>query len=361
MAPKSKCAEVQQSAPAPASTSVVPLASAHEKNAPHKESITDRWPKSPNLLRRVLKSNQFYSLVARSTKWAWFEAIRIYKEAENGEIDCNLVPYETPPIHCWLNINRRGSPEEENEDYRLYGRAAKPMPTDWHEPNYDPVLVIKIGLELFEILRQVGIPPSSTTAAEILEASDAASLSYALLLQIGSGVSDLNDFLTDHKVSAQAIAICGEMKRTGQYPTNGCLRSAIGNEYFRSRSPMLSPGVIDSDGLACQMIRLIPKGGSDETYRVLNSDGFIQSACWYGADNVLCALLEHLPVLEFNEQSVPKGVPTGPTAGAINALIRAGHDFMAIYRRDRSVMLRETLADLLAYDVFDLIDAYGAK
>ncbi len=213
--------------------------------------------------------------------------------------------------------------------------------------------VPQIVVEMYDAIRTVGVPSGSTSAAELLKASYTAT-SFSQLARIELQTSD--------RATGHLLAICDEMKRTGEFPRVDCIDKAIQTEELRLPATSdLLVGSADPDGIACQLIRLIPNNGSPETYELLNSHGLLRSAYALGAENVVGALLEHLPVLELDGDMLPKqDPPAGRSQSAIKRLIDAARELTRVYRRDRSLLLRRILRGSLQFDVFDLIDAYGA-
>jgi hypothetical protein len=117
----------------------------------------------------------------------------------------------------------------------------------------------------------------------------------------------------------------------------------------------------------------------DGLYRALNTASGCFAVPFYNAIRttdiqLAIELLKYLPILELDlYRAYPTADETGNGSSGwqspeywsdddrFDLLIGAARGYMARYRRDRDVLIRTLLADLLPYDVFGLIDSYGAQ
>jgi hypothetical protein len=319
---------------------VIPLPSvrpsSRETLPPYKPGLGDTWPKGPDGWRRVLKSYDFYNLLCENTKSAWANAIRLVNECKPGEeINCAFVRGAVP-FTKWLH----GGWTYQNGDDQKWMKEAEMTPS-------------QIVVEIYRAIRKVGTAPGTTSALELANASlIGKTLSELLGIELGLG----------GRATGHLLVFCDEMQRSRDHPRAYHIEKAIKLEHLRRpATPDLLAASADPDGIACQLIRLISTDGSDDAYELLNSHGLLRMAYEFGAENVVRALLEHVPVLELDGDAVPtRDPPAGPSQTPIKRLIDAGRELIRVYRRDRSLLLRRTLADRLPFDLFDLIDSYGA-
>jgi hypothetical protein len=205
-----------------------------------------------------------------------------------------------------------------------------------------------------------------------------------------------------------AQAVINEMRRqqtTANASTDLSPTTKTIVEVLRCRTHCIEPcqrknvSLSDPNSIAVQLIQLIP-AESDLAYKLLNTDSPIRdcddqarftiypgyplrTAIQLRRIHAVEALLKHIPVLETDVFIEDAGEPSGyrvegpeewlgevgdadkdctwHSSTQIERLLDAALQRMIVYRRERSLLIRSVLADILQYDLFDLIDGYGAR
>jgi hypothetical protein len=315
---------------AAASTSLVPLTpakpSSYEDRAPPPPSISETWPRGTDGLKRILKTRRFCSLLRDGSQVSWEDAIRIVQDSKAGEIDC-----------CWL-------PDVRPWNWWLY----PPSDTD-AKVVYDMYFAIRRAFNPADVEPQLG---QAIQSRQNLNLGNWVPISLTGMLSVAVGLH----LETDH-----LLPICNEMKGSGEFPERSAVQGIVEQWRLRSRQAVMLEqksfaGLLDEDGIACHIIRMLPTDGRDGMYELLNGGPNLLSIAWKkGAASVIQALLEHLPVLDLD---IPweTGSPLGHEIGG---LIDAAREWMKLYRRDRGILVQQTVGRAFPFDILELIRAYG--
>jgi hypothetical protein len=323
-------------------------------------------------LSAVMQSVEFYSLLSERTEVSWKRAIALSKRVDY-RIDTSRVYGEVeisnpvPPLHdktlpfCeWLAVGQSLGGELIAE---MFG-----------------VLVRTCGLSrsLSDLLVTAVIPQGTVwVSAHHMDAV----LKYVDLKDRRSIRFDDGGRKTLWCVVTNRFLTCDDSDRA-QYSTPDCAALRVINLLFPSDAQAYQP--CNADVLSAMGS---PDGMWTNPLRYCIEHNYV---------HVAASLLARVPAVEldiFWPSSLPRqdsswseGPISGPVefqptfssaedwkvlpncavenqcgASFIPRAINAARKFMAIYRRDRSALLRSFLANSLPFDMFDLIDAYGAR
>jgi hypothetical protein len=338
----------------------------------------DSWPAGEVGWDRVLNSIEFFSLIDAGGTSAGSASLNAAIQFANrvgvGNIDCSRIYVvrtraQTSYLGIWLT-------------WASYDLGS----------NREPY---RLTLSLYDIFRRGGARFENERVHRDPTAMASALESVIMMKRDGAG--------------AHAMAILKEMSTVrGFVPT---LRSILISIPHKSLCVDLDADPqtrLSSDqSVTCRLISCIPRDGSDAAYNALNGNGFslLKAGIDFGAIHVVGSLLRHLPVLELDTwiaEPVDKLQSSGDKLAAcaegpeywvkvwrrgreawlqhgdsstytvhsvdwhkdipnqIEVMIDAARQRMEVYRRERSELVRTLLDESIPYDLFDLIDEYGA-
>jgi hypothetical protein len=299
--------------------SLVPIRpSSHEKPRCMLSTPADNWPNGLKSWPAVLRATAFYTLLGQRTETSWQAALLVARSRPTEPIDLSLLPDSMKPVSA-RNI------------WFCNGFCAN-----------NPELLIQMYRVISDLV-----------------------------------VGDQSDSFMFYVTSTYHIHLVGECTVFGgQCKYCELCSPHVPDERIAGRRSTYEQLLIQwkksaadaaasSDGsLALQ--RHLRATDPDQLYRTLNADLNPLFAALHRLD-LLVGLLEQLPILELDvfekKEDVSAESPeywlrnaSGPN---LHEVFKAARSYMERYRRERGHLLRTLLSDVLTFDLFDLIDAYG--
>jgi hypothetical protein len=289
----------------------------------------------------VLRAVAFYSLLEQQNKPAWTAAIAIARSSP-AKIDLSLLPPPPPPPKP--ESQRHPPPPKPNSAYSFW--------STWNSSN--SMLSLELDIQMFMVIETCVINDQFI--------NDGIGGKYRYLHLIGRcGENCLSCRSNRIRRIGDWLPTAQELKfNAGQLNERRRKRSAAFVDIVR-RWNESQPAAVPS------FVAVVP---ADDLYRTLNSDPLpLYNALANCRIGLLIELLQYLPILELDGfKPNNDGYAEGPedwmyrpeNVPNLDRIFAAARSFMELFRRKRSRLLRTMLADVLAYDLFDLIDAYGA-
>jgi hypothetical protein len=337
--PKRKFAGNDQAAKGRISKATVPQTrrspSTHERPPPSEPTLADTWPKGLASLPDVLRAVGFYSLLAQQEYSCWHDAI-VLARSSSERIDLSLLPPSSNPRKSPLALWRDAVIAAEDSDLRVAMRwiihCLKPTPTGTFDE--EKVKSVRFG---------TGVADADAADVPQIFSTFVAALAprWSFRNQVSDGFHC--EICGAYNWAVHGHINCLNLRAVIAFPL-GCSSSEL--------YQLLNDRVRPYD--ACTEL----EAAYAET----------PLHCTRGRADLRIAVLSRLPVLELdvwrngqllsaeNDDAFAKRESLSHF-GPVHEVARA---FMVRYRRDRSVLLRTILSDAISFDVFDLIDSYGA-
>jgi hypothetical protein len=317
----------------------------------------DDWPNGLASWPNVRLTVGFVSLFELNTEDGWYEAIRLVRtSAGYGEINLDLLPVELQPSYqpdrlwqtFWTTIG--------DGCWKVFVAAEENRRTE------------QTIVEIFRMLQTM-------QKTNIRSAVISSFVRSALNGDIGHAVwSDWSE--VDKRMRLEGIR-----DMTVKHTLTGHYKAVADLLYGTTTTTTVLTIDDDWNSPAANCLSLFSVSPTNACYENLNSvGGALRTAIRMDGVGLAAELLRYLAFIELDlyyqpTASDPEGHFEGPENWIVEEnerkqvsvnenfrfLIPAARSYMARYRRDRAVLLRTMLADVLPYDVFGIIDCYGAR
>jgi hypothetical protein len=344
--------------------------SSYEKALPHIPE-SPAWRGGLNSWPSVLLTVAFFALLERNTKRSWQDAIELVAHAQPpAKVDLALLPpcqtgNRKSPLHLFWRIAGEAG-------WKLRGDASTSPPST-------------VIAEMFKTIKSIGIP----TGMDMLwsELGIAGECGDMTPLRRQAGRSTFPKWKECVALfSIDGTEKCDQCGAASHRSTdeNGeaesrhrllnfahrCNLSGHVKAFQQLAIPSVRDISADKSGHDSKILQIRASiSDPDKLYDIINLDGFPLSSALITLRSsrlFLIELLRCLPVLELDvylhvdqDWKQPESY-TGSADAEIAVLFEAGRTFMTLYRRERSLVLRALLSDVIPYDMFGIIDAYGA-
>ncbi len=316
----------------------------------------DDWPNGLASWPSVLLTASFVALFNRNTFESWQAAVKLVRTAPSRiDVDMRLLPSDDRPQYLTLERLWLTFWSADNDI-----RAWKFVPATEDSDNRQNERLI---VYIFDILQSI----RTKIGQSDVQSDETITRAFFQRAEEGAFGTDFQQTVEFRAVGSIAVPITNHVFRnyvalaglSGQHIAVLTGRPSTVSRIVRHIDPNLSE----------------PDRTEDGFYAALNMTSRYECCPFFKAvwsNNIVLAaeLLKNLPILELDVYGVTPfrtdiGCWQSPEYWSeddrFHLLIGAARGYMARYRRERAVLLRLLLADFLPYDVFGLIDSYGAQ